>query len=264
MKFIFSTFFTCFFCFLLYSQVGIGTINPSSAAVLDISGISSNGLRFGGFMPPRVPSQLQRDAIPNTSQDIGLLVFVQDSGTFEIWNGIYWEIVYTLSTQAVTLAVQDFDTNINWNYLLNRTPYNTNNDIWDIVTSLGPNTSEIDTVSGYFLGCRDLDNPITGINFIHKISFVNVDISGVVNARLAFDFDIFEFDNGDDVQYEVFHDDISQGVVYVVNGSSDFTLEGTITINIPNSVTNIRFDLGISQNGENDFAGFDNFRVYGE
>lgn len=264
MKFYFTLFIIFFYCFQGYAQVGIGTSQPSSAAMLHISGISKNGMRFGGLMPPRVPSQLERDAILVTSQDTGLLVFVQNSGTFEMWNGIYWEIVYTLSTQAITLAVQDFDTNINWDYFLNRVPYNVNNDVWGIVSSLGPSSSEIDIVSGYFLGCRDLDNPITGINFIHTISFENVDVSNVVNARLAFDFDIFEFDNGDDVHYEVFHDDISQGVVYVVNGFNDFTLEGTITIGIPNSVTNIRFNLGISQNGENDFAGFDNFRVYGE
>jgi hypothetical protein len=264
MKVSLCTFFLCLFSFLMFSQVGIGTTNPSSAAILDINGVSGNGTRFGGLMPPRVPSQIQRDAIPVASTDTGLLVFVQDSATFQMWNGIYWETIYTLSTQAITLAVQDFDTNINWNYSLNPAVYNTNNDIWDIVTTLGSNTSEIDIVSGYFLGCRDLDNPITGTNLIHEIAFENVAISSIVNARLAFDFDVFEFDNGDDVQYEVYHDDVSQGIVTFVNGSGDLTLEGTITISIPNSVTNIRITLGISQNGDTDFAGFDNFRVYGE
>jgi hypothetical protein len=251
-------------CLHLHAQVGIGTTNPSNASVLDVSSSSNNGTSFGGLMPPRVSNSLERDAIPVTSTDIGLLIFVQDSGTFQIWNGIYWETIHTLATQAITLAVQDFDTNINWNYSLNRAVYNTNNDIWDIVTTLGSGTSEIDKVSGYFLGCRDLDNPITGINFIHEIAFVNVNISTIINARVAFDFDVFEFDNGDDVQYEVFHDDVSQGVVIFINGSGDLTVEGTVTINVPNSVTNVRITLGISQNGDNDFAGFDNFRVYGE
>ena len=264
MRNFFCILFTHLFSFLVYSQVGIGTINPSIASVLEVSSSVNNGMSYGGFMPPRVPTQIQRDAIPVSSTDIGLLVFVQDSGTFQIWNGIYWETIHTLGTQAVTFAVQDFDTNINWNYSLNPMVYNTNNDIWDIVTTLGPGTSEIDMVSGYFLGCRDLDNPITGINLIHEIAFINVNISRVVNARLAFDYDVFEFDNGDDVQYEVFHDDVSQGIVNFVNGSGDLTVEGTITINIPNSVTNVRIILGISQNGDTDFAGFDNFRVYGE
>ena len=251
-------------CLHLNAQVGIGTTNPSIASVLDVNSSSNNGASFGGLMPPRVSTQIQRDAIPVTSTDIGMLIFVQDSGTFQIWNGIYWETIHTLATQAVTLAVQDFDTNINWNYSLNQAVYNTNNDIWDIVTTLGSGTAAIDKVSGYFLGCRDLDNPITGTNFIHEIAFVNVNISTIINARVAFDFDVFEFDNGDDVQYEVFHDDVSQGIVNFINGSGDLTVEGTITSNIPNSVTNVRITLGISQNGDNDFAGFDNFRVYGE
>ncbi len=264
MRRFFCIVFTHLFSLILYSQVGIGTINPSNAAMFEINGISNGGTKFGGFMPPRVPTQVQRDAIPAASTDIGLLVFVEDTATYQIWNGIYWESIYTLSTHAITLVVQDFDTNINWNYSLNHPVYNMNNDIWDLVTTLGPGTTEIDKVNGYFLGCRDLDNPITGTNFLHEIAFINVDISSIINARLAFDYDVFQFDNGDDVQYEVFYDNVSQGVTNLVNGTGDFTIEGTVTVNIPNAVTNVRLTLGISQNGDTDFAGFDNFRIYGE
>ena len=140
MRFFFCIFFTQLFSFLVYSQVGIGTTNPSIASVLDVSSSSNNGTSYGGLLPPRVPAQIQRDAIPVTSSDIGLLVFVQDSGTFQIWNGIFWETIHTLATQAITLVVQDFDTNINWNYSLNPAVYNSNNDFWDIVTTLGSGT----------------------------------------------------------------------------------------------------------------------------
>ncbi len=252
-------------CIVSSAQVGIGTINPSAASMFEIAGSSNNGLSFGGFMPPRVANQIERDQISANSSDTGLLVFVQSSGTFQIWNGIYWETLYTLSTQAVTLAIQDFDTNISWNYTLNpATTYNTNNDIWDIVTSLGSGTTAIDFTSGYYLGCRDLNNTNGGGNFYHEIAFVNVNLSSVVNARMAFDYDVFEFDNGDDVEYEIYHDDVSQGVITLVNGSGNLTVEGTEIINVPNSVTNVRLTLRIIQNGDGDFAGFDNFRVYGE
>lgn len=257
-------FFTQLLSLLSFSQVGIGTVNPSNACMLEISSTANNGISSGGFLPPRVSTQIQRDAIPTTSTDIGMLVFVQDSGTLQIWNGIYWETIYTLATQAITLAIQDFDTNINWNYSLNPAVYNTNNDIWNTVTTLGSGTSEIDKVTAFFLGCRDLDNPITGTNLLHEIAFVNVNISSIINARLAFDYDVFQFDNGDDVQYEVFYDGVSQGVEILVNGAGDLTVEGTEVINIPNAVTNVRLTLGVSQNGDGDFAGFDNFRVYGE
>lgn len=263
MKGVFSISITLFISWISFSQVGIGTTNPSSASILEISS-SIDNLHFGGLMPPRVPSQTERDAINATSIDTGLLIFVEDSGTFEIWNGIFWEIIYTLSTQAQTLAYQDFDTNLSWNYTVIPNLYSVGLDIWDTVTTLGNGTSEIDIVSDIYLGCRDLDNTNGGGAIFHEIIFENVDVSTVVNARIAFDYDVFEFDNGDDVRYELFYDDIAQGQVILINGATNYSEEGTLIINIPGSVTNVRLTLGIKQNGESDFAGFDNFRVYGE
>ena len=263
MKGVFSISITLFISWISFSQVGIGTTNPSRASILEISSTSDN-VHFGGFMPPRVPSQTERDAINATSIDTGLMVFVEDSGTFEIWNGIFWEIIYTLSTQAQNLAYQDFDTNLSWNYTVTPNLYSVGLDIWDTVTTLGSGTSEIDNVSDVYLGCRDLDNTNGGGAIFHEIIFENVVISSIVNTRVAFDYDVFEFDNGDDVRYELFYDDIGQGQVVFVNGAANYSEEGTITINIPGSVTNVRLTLGIKQNGESDFAAFDNFRVYGE
>lgn len=262
MKRIYVVIVTLFISNVNVSQVGIGTTNPSHAAMLEVSAIS--GTDYKGLMPPRVATQTERDAINATSIDSGLLVFVENTGTFEIWNGIFWETIYTLSTQAQTLAFQDFDTNLSWNYTVTPAFYNTAGDIWDTVASLGSGTSAIDLVSGYFLGCRDLNNPNGGGNFFHEIAFVNVAVSGVVNARIAFDYDVFEFDNGDDVRYELFYDDVGQGQVVLINGAGDYSEEGTLILNIPGSVTNVRLTLGIIQNGDADFAGFDNFRVYGQ
>jgi hypothetical protein len=263
-RFFFTFFFSLIF-FQFYAQVGIGTIDPSRAAMLDVSS-SSNGISFHGFLPPRVVSQTERDLINASSTNTGLLVFVQSTGTFEIWNGIYWETIHTLSTQAVTLAIQDFDTNISWNYSLTPAVYNVPADLdyWDIVTDLGTGSAVIDIVDNNYLGCRDLNNPNGGGNFFHEIAFVNVDISSIINARVSFDYDVFEYDNNDDVQYEVFFDNVGQGIATLVNGSGNLTLEGTEVINVPNSVTNVRLTLGIRQNGNDDFSGFDNFRVYGE
>jgi hypothetical protein len=252
-----------FITFLSFSQVGIGTTNPSNAAMLEVSS-STSGTNFKGFMPPRVSSQLQRDAINASSIDSGLLVFVESTGTFEIWNGIFWETIHTLSSQAQTLAYQDFDTNLSWSYSVTPAFYNVAPDIWDTVNTLGAGTSAIDIVSNNFLGCRDLNNPNGGGNFFHEIAFVNVDISSITNARVAFDYDVFEFDNGDDVRYELFFDDVAQGQVVFINGAADYSEQGTIVLNIPGSVTNVRLTLGIIQNGDADFAGFDNFRVYGQ
>ncbi|PVW15623.1 hypothetical protein [Marixanthomonas spongiae] len=254
-----------FFTFFVSAQVGIGTVNPSPAAMLEVSGTADGGTTYKGFMPARVDNQSDKNQINATSTDVGLLIFVIDTGTLEIWNGINWETIYTLTTNTTTLAAQDFDGNLTWNYTLNPTAYATGNDIWDIGNSLGTgDTSAIDIVSGDFLACRDLDNPIHPGGIQHEIRFVDVDVSSLTNPRIAFDYDVFEFDNGDDVNYQVFHDGVGQPVVNLINGNSNLTVQGTEIITIPASVTNVRITVSIEQDGDPDYAGFDNFRIYGQ
>jgi hypothetical protein len=83
-----------FTTFLMISQVGINTTNPSAAAVLDVSS-SSNGLNFGGLMPPRV-SPSERDAIPVTAADEGLMVYVINppNSQLQIWDGTAWQTLF--------------------------------------------------------------------------------------------------------------------------------------------------------------------------
>lgn len=261
-------------CFLLFictlsikAQVGIGTITPSHASMLEVSGNTEGGAPYKGFMPPRVPTAAERDLISASSTDAGLLVFVQDTGTLEIWNGIAWEPIFDTAVTITTLYRQDFDSNQTWSYTNNPVFYNfpADNDIWDIVNDLGGGTSEIDNVNGLFLGIRDLNNPQTGgPGVAHTISFNNVDVSSLTNPRIAFDYDIFQFDNNDDVTYEVFLDNVGQGSVVLIDGSGDLSIEGTQTIAIPNGTNMVRLNLTIIQSGDADFAGFDNFRVYGQ
>tara|TARA_B100000809_G_C15108034_1_gene519476 strand:+ start:781 stop:1863 length:1083 start_codon:yes stop_codon:yes gene_type:complete len=90
----------------LFSQVGINTITPSAAAVLDVSS-SSDGVNFGGFMPPRV-SVTERNGISATAIDDGLMVYVTD-GTdrcLQIWNGvdISWQNVYCMPINQAPVA----------------------------------------------------------------------------------------------------------------------------------------------------------------
>lgn len=217
-----------------------------------------------GLMPPRVMDYSQRDLIPAGPTDIGLLVFVLQSGELQIWNGLYWENLYTLQSQAQTIAQQDFDSQISWGYTVTPTFYSVPPDHWNVLMDLGSGTSSIDRVNNNFLGCRDLNNANGGGNFFHEIIFDDVDVSSVVNPRIAFDFDVFEFDNGDDVQYQVFFDGVGQGQILLIDGSSNLTIEGTEIITIPAGVVMVSLTLGIRQNGDADFAGFDNFRVYGE
>lgn len=83
-----------FFANNFYSQVGIGTTNPSPAAMLEVSS-QSNGIGdYKGFMPPRVPNVAARDGIAPGASDYGLMVYVLDNGSghscLQLWVGDSW------------------------------------------------------------------------------------------------------------------------------------------------------------------------------
>ena len=77
-----------------------------------------------------------------------------------------------------------------------------------------------------------------------------------------FDYEIDGFEAADAVRYEVFYDDVSFGTTYILNTTTAGSPSGTEIINVPGGGTNVRITLGIKQNGADDYAGFDNFRVY--
>jgi len=64
----------------VYSQVGIGTVVPSSAAVLHLKTANLSTIKVGGFLLP-VVTEVQQALIPVTALDDGLMVFVKDVST---------------------------------------------------------------------------------------------------------------------------------------------------------------------------------------
>jgi hypothetical protein len=64
----------------VFSQVGIGTTNPSSAAVLHLKTSNLGAVKIGGFLLP-VVTEVQQALIPVKSSDDGLMVFVKDEIT---------------------------------------------------------------------------------------------------------------------------------------------------------------------------------------
>lgn len=100
--------------FYSFSQVGINTTNPSNASVLHIAS-SSDGLNFGGFLPPKV-TIAERDAILAGAGDDGLVVFVAEGNDrcLQIYNEgrTRWENIYCFSAVAPTSEIiAGWDTN---------------------------------------------------------------------------------------------------------------------------------------------------------
>jgi len=250
------------FSSVCFSQVGINTTNPSPASALEVKS-TANNTTFGGFLPPRVTLS-QRNDIPVSNTDEGMLVFLTEPGLrcLQVYNAqeAQWEDVYCMQNDTFATVKQDFDGNTEWAYTNTPAFYNVGEDVWDIVDNL----IHIENFGGNFLGCRDLDNPNGGGDIFHSLAFENVDITGQNNMHVAFDYDIYQFDNGDDVKYEIFYDDVSQGEILLLDGTGDISISGTIVLNIPDSVNAVRLTLSIIQNGGTDQAGFDNFRVYRE
>lgn len=73
-----------------FSQIGIGTENPSEKAMLEISSQVDGVGDYRGFLPPRVPSNTERDLIDPVPEDKGLMVYVNDSKCIESWSGTAW------------------------------------------------------------------------------------------------------------------------------------------------------------------------------
>lgn len=92
----------------MYSQVGIGTVNPSDSSMLEVSSTSDGGITYKGFMPPRVEVAAQRDLINPSANDTGLLIFVESIGCLQIWNGTSWENIYCLDKIAVEPWINEF------------------------------------------------------------------------------------------------------------------------------------------------------------
>ena len=173
-----------------------------------------------------------------------------------------------------TLIIQNFDNTAPiWNYTIGALSFydfggTSSNGFWGITTSGGgkflANNINYSPITNNFLFLQDLqcengdgcaNTTGTGI-----LTFDSVDISGRQNVKFSFDYDVYQFDTADDVFYELFYDGLSQGEVQFIDGLSNLTVEGTISINIPSTVNNFYFVLKIQQNGS-DAAGFDNFKI---
>jgi hypothetical protein len=254
-----------FLSITISAQVGIGTTEPSGAAMLEVSS-SSNDVDYKGFMPPRVNVE-QRNKINATVEDVGLVVFVNDADQatqcLQLWNGSAWQDIYCINDIGFSNIVQNFDSGSTWSYSSDIPFFESSTGIYGITDE---NTlDDIISLTNNFLGYNDLNNGDNGTGDYATITFDPVDISSLPNgATVSFNFDFFEFDGGDASFYTIVIDGEDQEEKLLFEGGQDgdgLSLSGVISEIIPAGTLTVALRLRNKQNGADDSAGFDNFTV---
>ncbi len=175
-------------------------------------------------------------------------------------------LVATIAIQAQTiLTSQSFESgpSTGWSYTTNPAAFSVGTDIWDTVTTLSSVTT-MPTDATHFWGVQDLANGNggTATGDSGTISFASYTIPANTNVSVSFDYDVVGFDAGDDVDYEVFENGTSKGIVnLVVGGTGGISSSGTESISITAGTDSVSIKLYVTQNGGTDYAGFDNFKV---
>jgi len=170
--------------------------------------------------------------------------------------------IFNINSQNI-IALQSFETSGDtWLPIeFSTPPCHNRNDIWDYSTHI---SGIFPSDQNQFWGIRNLDGSCGGNDF-ETITLPNIDISSFSNVIFSFDYYAIGFDNNDELKYELFFDEISQGEVIIVQGTSgpiDNT-NGWITeiVNIPATITNVRVILSAKNDEINDRGAFDNVRL---
>ncbi|TKS57572.1 T9SS type A sorting domain-containing protein [Mesohalobacter halotolerans] len=174
-----------------------------------------------------------------------------------------------LSFGQTTIVEQDFDAASTWNYESD-IPFfdcNSGSDFLGIrdVSATGLDLAQLST---NILSEQDLESSC-GTSGEAIISFpsltTSTDISTYTGVNLSFDYDVEGYNaNSDEVHYELFYDGVGQGRVVLQTGSTPGDdSEGSVSVNVPDTVDDIRLEIIIENNGGSGESGFDNFRLTG-
>ncbi|MFD1016363.1 T9SS type A sorting domain-containing protein, partial [Winogradskyella rapida] len=236
---------------------------------LDIE-ITSTGSLIGSPITATAANGVATFAgLTHTVVDTGL-VFTADDDLHPTTTSSAFDIE-AIPVGPVVIAIQDFDgTTPEWTYT-NEISFFDNtwgsDGFYGIINITSASPIDYENMQGNILGENDLDDEDdNGTSGFATTTFATIDISTYNNVELTFDWDVVGYNaNNDDARYEVFFDGVGQGTVYLLDGdSSTETDEGTVTVLIPNTVSNVSLEIEIRNNGGGGFSGFDNFKLEGE
>ncbi len=158
----------------------------------------------------------------------------------------------TCGTTTTVIAAQDFESvaSDTWNYTANHAPIA---NYWYVTNSLSSIPSA--QSSSNFWGITDLDR--AGHNGqSHEIIFDVFDVSAYSNVEFSFYYYTIDVDSSDDLDYELFYDGVSQGIVDISSNTSAWT---GVVYNVPDTVNQVQIIFYADLDAGNDQAGLDNF-----
>lgn len=256
---------------LSFSQVGIGTINPAESSMLEVSSRTNGVGPYRGFMPPRIPDITARETILPNLEDAGLMVFIEDIGCLQLWNGHGWESVHCNNSIAFVNFFQNFDLNTTWGYTSDVPFFNNGTKgYFGITNSSNEGFNKITTLTNNFLGIMDLNDTEdgNGTSDYVTLTFSTIDVTAASNgATLSFNYEFYEYDGGDNAYYTVIIDGIEQPEVTLIEGENGGSVHNGISLNgiateiIPAGTMTVSLKIRIKQDGQQDYAGFDNFAL---
>ena len=168
-----------------------------------------------------------------------------------------------------TIAEQNFDgSSPNWSYTNDIAFFDNNfgtDGYYGILDIASANPLSHVNFSNNILAENDLDDEGNGTGGFANITFSTIDITAYNNVTLSFDYDIIGYNaNNDDARYQVYYDGIGQGYVYLLDGNgAPEDANGSVNLNIPNTVNQVYLVIAIRNNGGSGYSGFDNFLLEG-
>ena len=148
------------------------------------------------------------------------------------------------------------------------------NNIWGSPTGgfygvrpAGPASSPLSNpnFADFILGENDLDDEgANGTSGFATFSLATIDISAVINATVSFDWEVIGYDQtNDQAIYELVYDGVGQGDVLLAGGGTSTGGSGSISVAVPDTVSQVALRIKLRNNGSNGFSGFDNFLLTG-
>ena len=191
--------------------------------------------------------------------------------------GMAFLCAFSTSFAQIPLATQGFESGDTWTYTSNPEFYDFNNgDAFDIIS--GEYQTMVAASGNSFLAFHDIVNPNapllegqTNSYYYHYLTFATIQIPqpSPADLKLSFSYLAHQLDGTDYMAYELqFNNDDTWNSDWVSSVDTSFAFSAylskntddlwvTHTIDIPDTVSFVRFRIGAYQNGGSDWGGFD-------